>query len=72
MEITQKVWPNTQTNILKSRFQSRGYIIPNPVPDNLDNAKKLDDFLRDILKEKRINKRTKYRECFGKASAKNY
>ena len=25
----------------------------NPVPDNLDNVKKLDDFLRDILKEKR-------------------
>ena len=23
----------------------------NPVPDNLDNVKKLDDFLRDILKE---------------------
>ena len=27
----------------------------NPVPDNLDNVKKLDDFLRDILKEKREN-----------------
>ena len=25
----------------------------NPVPDNLDNVKKLDDFLRDSLKEKR-------------------
>ena len=25
----------------------------NPVPGNLDNVKKLDDFLRDILKEKR-------------------
>ena len=25
----------------------------NPVPDNLDDDKKLDDFLRDILKEKR-------------------
>ena len=25
----------------------------NPVPDNLDNVKKLDDFFRDILKEKR-------------------
>ena len=25
----------------------------NPVPDNLDNVKKLGDFLRDILKEKR-------------------
>ena len=25
----------------------------NPVPDNLDNVKKLNDFLRDILKEKR-------------------
>ena len=24
----------------------------NPAPDNLDNVKKLDDFLRDILKEK--------------------
>ena len=24
----------------------------NPVPDNLDNVKKLDDFLKDILKEK--------------------
>ena len=41
-----KVWPTTQTNILKSMFQ-------NPVLDNLDNVKKLDDFLRDILKEKR-------------------
>ena len=28
-------------------------LFPNPVPDNLDNVKKLDDFLRDILKEKR-------------------
>ena len=25
----------------------------NPFPDNLDNVKELDDFLRDILKEKR-------------------
>ena len=25
----------------------------NPIPDNLDNVKKLDDFLSDILKEKR-------------------
>ena len=25
----------------------------NPVSDNLNNVKKLDDFLRDILKEKR-------------------
>ena len=24
----------------------------NPVPDNIDNVKKLDDFLRDILKER--------------------
>ena len=24
----------------------------NPIPDNLNNVKKLDDFLRDILKEK--------------------
>ena len=24
-----------------------------PVPDNLDNVKKLDDFLRDILRKKR-------------------
>ena len=40
----------------------------NPVPDNLDNVKKLDDFLKEILKEKR---KTKCRKCFRKASAKN-
>ena len=28
-------------------------LFPSPVPDNLDNVKKLDDLLRDILKEKR-------------------
>ena len=28
-------------------------LFQNPVPDNLDNVKKLDDFLGDILKEKR-------------------
>ena len=28
-------------------------LFPSPVPDNLDNVKKLDDFLRDILEEKR-------------------
>ena len=28
----------------------------NPVPDNLDHVKKLDDFFRDILKEKRKTK----------------
>ena len=40
----------------------------NPVPDNLDNVKKLDNFLKEILKEKR---KTKCRKCFRKASAKN-
>ena len=29
----------------------------NPVPDNLDQVKKLNDFLRDILKDKRKQKR---------------
>ena len=52
-----KVWPTTQTNILKSKIQrsvslKEAILCQNPVPDNLDNVKKLDDFLRDILKEK--------------------
>ena len=29
-----------------------GLLCQNPVPDNLENAMKLDNFLRDILKEK--------------------
>ena len=52
-----KVWPTTQRNILKNTFQrislKEAILCQNPVPDNLDNVKKLDDFLKDILKEKR-------------------
>ena len=33
--------------------EKEGILCQNPVPDNLDNVKKLDDFLRDSLKEKR-------------------
>ena len=31
-------------------------LMKNPVPDNLDQAKKLDDFIRDILKDKHNQK----------------
>ena len=31
-------------------------LIENPVPDNLDEVKKLDDFVYDILKDKRKQK----------------
>ena len=31
-------------------------LIENPVPDNLDEVKKLDDFVHDILKDKRKQK----------------
>ena len=41
----------------------------NPVPDNLDNVKKLDNFFKGHLQRKTQNKRTKYRKCSGKASA---
>ena len=38
--------------VLEDGFKE-AILCQNPVPDNLDNAKKLDDFLRDILEEKR-------------------
>ena len=31
-------------------------LMENPVPDNLDQVKKLDGFVRDILKDKRKQK----------------
>ena len=55
-----KVWPTTQTNILKTTFQrislKETILCQKPASANLDNDKKLDNFLRGILKEKRKTK----------------
>ena len=42
----------------------------NPVPDNLDNVKKLDYFLRDILKEKRKTNKQNIENVLGKLQRK--
>ena len=51
-----KAWPITQTTILKNTFQrivwNRLYYSKTPSLIILNNIKKLDDVLRDILKEK--------------------
>ena len=39
----------------------------NSVPDNLDNVKKLDDFLRDILNTKNVKQTNKILEMFWKS-----
>ena len=52
--------PKTMANYANKYFEEyvpedslkEAILCQNPVPDNLDNVKKLDDFLRDILKEK--------------------
>ena len=54
-EITQK-YGQLRKQIFRS-VRSKGnlkeaILCQNPVPNNLDNVKKLDDFLRDILKKK--------------------
>ena len=43
----------------------------NPVPDNLDQVKKLDDFARDILKDKRKQKNLDMDSTFEKIQSKN-
>ena len=43
----------------------------NPVPDNLDPVKKLDDFVRDILKDKRKQKDLDMDVTFEKIQSKN-
>ena len=43
----------------------------NPVPDNLDPVKKLDDFVRDILKDKRKQKYLDMDVTFEKIQSKN-
>ena len=56
MEITQK-YGQLRNKYFEEYFPEdslkEAILWQNPVPDNLDNDKKLDDFLRDILKEKR-------------------
>ena len=58
-----KVWPTTEANIeeyVPEGSLKEALLCQNPVPDNFDNVKKLDDFLRGILKEKRkTNKQNK-------------
>ena len=71
--------PKSKANYVNKYFE--GYVpedslkeavlCPNPVPDNLDNVKKLNDFLRDILKEKRKTNQKKYQKCSGEALEKN-
>ena len=55
MDITQK--KNYANKYFEECFPEdtlkEAVLCQNPVSDNLDNVKKLDDFLRDILKEKR-------------------
>ena len=52
-----KVWPITQKKYFEEYVPEdslkEAVLWQNPVPDNYDNVKKFDDFLRDILKEKR-------------------
>ena len=43
--------------------------MPIHIQDNLDNVKKLDDFPRDILKEKCKTKEENTKKCLEKASA---
>ena len=43
----------------------------NPVPDNLDQVKKLDDFVHDILKDKRKQKDLGMHATFEKIQSKN-
>ena len=62
-ESEKRKWelPKSMGNYAKKYFKEHipedslkeATICQNPVPDNLDNVKKLDDFFRDILKEKR-------------------
>ena len=44
----------------------------NPVPDNLDNVKKFDDFLRDISKEKRKTNEKNIENVLEKLQRKNF
>ena len=37
---------------IKDRDVKKAVLVENPVPNNLDSVKKLDDFVHDILKEK--------------------
>ena len=46
-------------------------LMENPVPDNLDQAKKLDDFVRDILKDKRKQEDLRMDGTFEKIQSKN-
>ena len=46
-------------------------VMENPVPDNLDQVKKLDDFVRDILKDQRKQKDLDMDVTFGKIQSKN-
>ena len=43
----------------------------NPVPDNLDQVKKLDDFVRDIWKDKHKQKDLDMGSTFEKIQSKN-
>ena len=44
----------------------------NLVPDNLDNVKKFDDFLRDISKEKRKTNEKNIENVLEKLQRKNF
>ena len=46
-------------------------LMENPAPDNLDQVKKLDDFVRDILKDKRKQKDLDMTVTFEKIQSKN-
>ena len=46
-------------------------VMENPVPDNLDQVKKLDDFVRDILKDQRKQKDLDMDVTFRKIQSKN-
>ena len=46
-------------------------LMKNPVPDNLDQVKKLDDFVRDILKDKRQQRDLEMYGTFEKIHSKN-
>ena len=48
-------WPNMLIHILKLILKQQ-ILTENPVPDNLDQVKKSDDFVCNILKDERKQK----------------
>ena len=56
---------------VKEAYLKQQILTENPVPDNLDQVKKLDDFVCDILKDKRTQKDLDMDSTFEKIQSKN-